>query len=619
MNRGLWLVVFASLFFDVHVARAEATPARGVLAAEVDAALADGGVAGATIAVTDATHLMWTHAYGLADRGSGRAMEVDTPQRVGSISKTVVALGILLLVERGQLALDARLVDVAPEIAFDNAWERETPLRLVHLLEHTPGFDDMRPSEMLTEDPPPLAVTLAAHPGARRCRWRPGTRESYSNVGYAVLGYLIEKKTGTSFEAFAEREILRPLGMNQATFVFDQDLERRVAHGHVRGTPMRHVRMAYRPVGELVATASETAMLARFWLRDGHVGEGSSERALLAPATITRAETPSFAASLGVDVGYGFGTMRSLEDGARVLGHSGGMDGFTAEYRYLRESGVGWAIVLNSHRAIKTLAALHSILTHAFAAPGRFTDRPVPEPSAALDLAGHYRPVSPRFEMAAPFEDLLRWRKVTRHGEELVLEGEVDPTYTLVASGARTFRRRDEVGTSVAFAGDGTALVRLATYARASRGAYVWHRSVHVALAVLAIAALGTLIWLPVFLVRRRRGARLSGLGALACTSVAALSALVALGAGASLDSMQSASTVNPASLALAVLPWVLLGATTKAAVDGGRFLFARATRPRTLRSRAFEGYVVLTVVAAALVSTWFIQSGLVGLRVWKW
>ncbi len=99
------------------------------------------GVAGAAIGIAARDRVIWVDGIGLADVQQQRPVDADTPFRLGSISKNVTALAIMQQVERGNLSLDMRLRDAAPEVPYANAWESTRPVKLADLLEHTAGFD----------------------------------------------------------------------------------------------------------------------------------------------------------------------------------------------------------------------------------------------------------------------------------------------------------------------------------------------------------------------------------------------------------------------------------------------------------------------------------------------
>src|SRR5882762_9365758 len=124
-------------------------------------------VPGAGVALVANGQLLWCGGIGKADRATGREMTCDTEFRVGSISKTFVALALLKLQQEGKLDLNTKLKDVVPEVIVNNQWDATNPVRVANLLEHTAGFDDMSLSEVYnTHDPRdfPLLQVFKAHP-----------------------------------------------------------------------------------------------------------------------------------------------------------------------------------------------------------------------------------------------------------------------------------------------------------------------------------------------------------------------------------------------------------------------------------------------------------------------
>src|SRR5713101_1604435 len=109
-------------------------------------------VTGAGVALVSNGQLLWCGGIGKADVAANRDVTCDTEFRAGSISKTFVALALLRLEEEGRINLYARLQDVAPEIPLQNRWESANPVRIVNLLAHTAGFDDMSFSETYNTD-----------------------------------------------------------------------------------------------------------------------------------------------------------------------------------------------------------------------------------------------------------------------------------------------------------------------------------------------------------------------------------------------------------------------------------------------------------------------------------
>lgn len=119
---------------------------------------------GAGVALVTRDRAAWVAGLGKADVASGREATADTLFRIGSVSKTFVALSILMLEEEGRLRLEDPVRHHLPDVA-ENPWEGTDPVRIVDLLAHTSGFDDLRFSEYALEDPRiGLAEALAYRP-----------------------------------------------------------------------------------------------------------------------------------------------------------------------------------------------------------------------------------------------------------------------------------------------------------------------------------------------------------------------------------------------------------------------------------------------------------------------
>src|SRR5688572_19569263 len=105
--------------------------------------LAEKNTLGASVAIVRRGEPPWVAGFGAADLATGRVASSETLFRIGSVSKPFVALAVLVLVDRGRLSLNDPVRTLVPEIRFDNAWESSDPVRVVHLLEHTTGWDDI--------------------------------------------------------------------------------------------------------------------------------------------------------------------------------------------------------------------------------------------------------------------------------------------------------------------------------------------------------------------------------------------------------------------------------------------------------------------------------------------
>src|SRR3989475_3762750 len=406
-------------------------------------------VPGAGLALVANGEVLWCGGIGQADIAANRAISCDTEFRVGSISKTFVALALLKLQEEGKINLYARLQDVAAEIPFKNRWEATHPVRIVNLLEHTAGFDDMEFSEVYNLRDRydfPLLEVFKRFRKPQAARWPPGTRMSDSNPGNAIAGYLIEKVTGKPFDQYIRDAFLRPLGMERADYPFT-DANKPLLAAAYHGNPPKAVGYPFiylRPAGDLKASPGELAKLVQFLLRRGKTEEGQ----LVKPESILRMEGPetTLAAKNGLRLGYGLCNYSSVEGGVVTHGHDGGIDGFVSSYRYMPEQNWGYVVLLNSTNSGRALHDLNLLaidfLSRGFPKPQQAVINP---PARDLEnFAGFYAPRAPRTQIFAFLDDFAGGTRIRVINGKLTRSGLFGQPEPLLSVGANLFRGEKE-------------------------------------------------------------------------------------------------------------------------------------------------------------------------------
>ncbi len=424
-------------------------------------------VPGAGVALVVNGEVLWCGGIGEADIAAKRAVSCDTEFRVGSISKTFVALALLKLQEEGKINLYARLQDVAPEIPFKNRWEATHPVRIVHLLEHTAGFDDMEPSEVYNVRDRydfPLLEVFKRFKEPQTVRWPPGTRMSYSNPGNAIAGYLIEKTTGKPFDQYIRETLLRPIGMEHADYPFT-DANKALLATAYEGNPPKPSGYPFiylRPAGDLKASPGELAKLVQFLLRRGKAGDAQ----LVNSESILRMEAPetTLAAKNGLRLGYGLCNDSSVEGGVVTHGHDGGIDGFFSSYRYMPEQNWGYAILLNSDNSQEALESLNHLAVDFLSKDSVKLQQPVMTlPAKALkQYAGYYAPRAPRSQLFAFVDGLTGGTRIRVINGKLTrsrLFGQPEP---LLYVGKNLFRGDKEPEGTIVFFATGTGDLAIA-------------------------------------------------------------------------------------------------------------------------------------------------------------
>lgn len=404
-----WVVSAALLLAGTGAAAgAQEGAAPHGLAGAVGHELKAQGLQGAVWSLLGHDGAVQTGAAGVKDARDGRAMAPDDRVHVGSIAKTVLATGVLRLVSQGRLTLDSPLGELLPQVAFDNPWAAGTPLRLRHLLDHTACLDDARLSQVFTLKPAadtPLATLVGHRPLAVRCR--PGTRHSYSNTGYTLLGMVVESVTGERYEAWASAQLLQPLGPHDSSFFFTTQAgpaaDPRLAMGHLeQGRAEAAVPSALRPAGQFTTTAADMARLARFLMGDGQVdGRPFVDPTLL--AAMGRPEGTE-AARAGLAVGYGLGLATRDRHGAVGRCHGGSTLGFRAMLCLFPSSQQAFFVAVNADVEGASYNGIDALLVKALGLSTAVSATTEPAAPALVDPSawlGWYEPSPNRFASLA--------------------------------------------------------------------------------------------------------------------------------------------------------------------------------------------------------------------------
>lgn len=385
MKRGIGFVLIlslASMGWSTEKKEEAQRPAPSIaeLRQQIEKVLKDTNTHGVSVAIVHRDGPEWAAGIGTADIASGRAATADTLFRVGSVSKGFVALAVLMLVDQGKLSLDDPVRKLAPEVWFENPWESTDPVRVVHLLEHTTGWDDIHFREFAKQAPPTMGLreALSYDHHSRISRWRPGTRMAYCNAGPAVAAYIVEKLTGQRFEDFVEEHLFRPMGMKTATYFPPPPAIAATLYHDDGKTPFPYWNIIFRPSGAINASATDMAAYVQFYLNRGT----ANGRQIVPAVDISRMESPAstWAAQAGLKAGYGLCNFWEVNEGFVYHGHDGDVDGGIAEMHYMPDYGVGYFYSINSGSGDaneRIGKAIRAYITRDF-------EKPIPPPVAPL-------------------------------------------------------------------------------------------------------------------------------------------------------------------------------------------------------------------------------------------
>ena len=587
--------------------------------AAVKRVLEESGVPGAGIALVRSDGIEWEGGVGVADRERGTPVTAATHFRVGSISKTFVAAALVQLYEDGAIDFDAPIHEIAPDIAIDNPWEDSDPVRVIHVLQHTAGFDDMHFNEIYVpqgEAELSLEDVLKRNPSSRRVRWRPGTRMAYSNPGYAVAGRLIEKVAAEPYEDYIKREIFDPLEMSTSSFRLKEADEALLAKGYdgPSGLPVPFRRIYLRPAGNLHSSAHEMGRFVQMLLGWGELGEAF----IIDPEYLGNMEQPrtTLASRAGLRSGYGSGISMRLDLPFKVLGHGGGIEGFLSSYGYSPSRDVGYVVLINSAgpRAGNAIDRLSSLAIRYLK---RDIEPPV-RPEATLDAAtldryvGYYREANPRNQLMWSVQSILSGLSVVRDGNALYTQPLMGSRTRLVPVTEATFRLDTEIDASRIFTLDPDGTMVMAggqAYAeRVSRWRVEMVRvPVLAALPVVASVFIVAIAWIARVRRAQPRGFWDLKIALLLCP-IALL--LPVIGVWTTPLTDLGARSAGTAAVFIGTLGVPALGLTVAV-------LTTLAMRAGA--SRALTTYAAAVALAMGVLSLYLSSQGLLGLRTWNY
>jgi CubicO group peptidase (beta-lactamase class C family) len=324
--------------------------------AEINRIIATNNIPSIAAAIVRDDTILWQRYYGFADYENRQAAQSETIYELASVSKLVVVTAVMQLKERGLIDLNADINNYLP-FKVRNPHCPEYALTCLHLLTHTsglawpadedgiPGFYDYYPLDAA----PPMSQWLPRYILTSGDRYRstvwkhsiPGTREQYSNIGPALLAYIVELVTGTDFASYCKRNIFEPLDMYNTSYAYgDLDMN---SVARIYGddyVPIGYYRQLHFPAHSLKSTVKD---LAHFMIAYMNGGQYNTSR-ILGETTINEILTMHNPAS---------GTCLLWDcDLGNWFGHSGGEPGIAARVEFQRDARIAIVILSNKRNKL---------------------------------------------------------------------------------------------------------------------------------------------------------------------------------------------------------------------------------------------------------------------------
>src|ERR1039458_4165670 len=349
-------------------------PALAVYDLFMNTIMAKYNIPGGAIALTQNGRLIFARGYGYADQGNQIQVQPDSRFRIASLSKTITAVTIMHLVEQRKLSLSQPAFALLPDLqapAWATVDQRIPEITVQELLEHSGGWDDsssgsnfdpMYNSPIIVQalgcSAPASTENTIRYMLGQPLQFDPGTNYAYSNFGYSVLGRIIERVTGMSYEEYVRTQVLAPMGISQMRI--GQSLPQGQLPGEVKyygaGAPTSVFPDVASPVsppygswslegqdaeGGWVASAIDYAKFL-------NAMEGRRGNALLTPASIAAMTArPTIPYWADAPFWYGFGLDVEPAEGGINWWHNGSDPG-TTTHENRTYDGFDWIVFFNT-------------------------------------------------------------------------------------------------------------------------------------------------------------------------------------------------------------------------------------------------------------------------------
>ena len=304
-------------------------------------------VKGVSLVLVRGQEVLWQEGFGYADQAGKVPATADTVYRAGSLTKPFTAMSVLQLEESGDididLPLDFFLTGFSIHSRFDTTAE---PITVRSILIHHSGLPTDLSKSMWTDEP---YTAVAAHLKDEYTAFPPNLVYSYSNVGYTLLGDMVEKVSGEPFAEYIASHFFNPLGMARSSIGMPgQPIAKYLSKGYRNGREETLLPMRDLPAIALYTSAADLGRFMKMLLEHGRV----DGRQFISPELLQRMMEPQnqhVALDMNIVNGLGwFLEEDSIPGGGRVVRHGGTTLLFSSELILLPENNLGVAVMANS-------------------------------------------------------------------------------------------------------------------------------------------------------------------------------------------------------------------------------------------------------------------------------
>ncbi|KXX67543.1 serine hydrolase [Flammeovirga sp. SJP92] len=312
---------------------------------------------GMSIAIVDNGKIVYSNGYGFSNREKEIKANDQSIYRIGSVTKSFTALSLLKLQEKNKLSVEAPLQKYIPELTIQNDFEQDQNIYIKDILTHTSGLPNDIINGMFAKDLPSNEWIIEALNKQRMASPR-NYITSYSNVGYILLGELIERESGVSYEEYINEEIFAPLGM------INSSINRQIPVGYLNNEQIQEANVIS-SIGGINSNVLDMSQFMMMLINKGKYPSGKiAKKSTIHEMEEDRSSKIKLVGDWEGDA-YGLAVQEVHFDDKdqskkemKMYGHGGDTPTFHADYKYIPELKVGVVVLSNTDRGYVSARSL---------------------------------------------------------------------------------------------------------------------------------------------------------------------------------------------------------------------------------------------------------------------
>lgn len=363
--KSFYLYLPLLFFFSIPLIAQEKSEISTSCIAKIDstynALIEKNKVVGMSIALVKDGQIIYSQGYGFSDREKQIKADANTVYRIGSCSKSLTALSLLQLQEKSLVNLSAPIQNYLPQLKIHSRFSEQNPIVISTLLAHTSGLTSDILNGFFCDEPPSIDWLIEQ---LNQCTMSAPAnyQHSYSNVGYGVLGKLIQSLSQQEYGTYLQENVFKPLGMN-SSFVDDANTTSpNMSVGYVDKKPIDETQIRDQAAGLVASSVTDMSKYLLMFLANGQGPNGN----FLSPASLQEMQqnaTANLTLPTSSEWGYGlyanyltFGSDKDTTT-VKMIGHGGDTWAFHADFQFIPELNIGAVVLTNTDNGASIASA----------------------------------------------------------------------------------------------------------------------------------------------------------------------------------------------------------------------------------------------------------------------